>query len=968
MQKPVLTCLLLCLSIPLSVHSQRMATGRVKPTPAKERMDGLAAREAASARSLVANLPLRSAGPSVMSGRVTDIEVSPSDPTRFYVAYASGGLWETTNNGQSFSPLFDQEASMTIGDIAVDWTHGETIWVGTGESNSSRSSYAGTGIYKSMDGGKSWRHLGLAETHHTGRIILHPDSPDIAWVGAIGHLFSSGPDRGVYKTTDGGRNWTRVLYVDDNTGCIDLVMHPGQPSTLYAAMWHRQRRAWNFIEGGTTSSIYKSTDGGITWDNITKGDNGFPAGKGVGRIGLSIFPGDPSVLYALLDNQFRREPEPEKPGPFRLTKDTLRTMTREAFLALSDTVIGEYLEENGFPREYSAERVRGMVAADSIRPSALAEYLEDSNSLLFDTDVTGAEVYRSEDGGRTWKKMNADYLDRVYNTYGYYFGLIRVSPADRNKIYIGGVPMLRSLDGGVTFEPINADNMHVDHHALWVSPDRDGHLVIGNDGGINLSYDDGETYYKANSPPVGQFYTIQVDMDKPYNIYGGLQDNGVWTGPSGYTAGPAWHSTGRYPWKWILGGDGMQIMVDGRDNNTVYTGYQFGFYFRIDKSTGSMKSIRPVHRLGERPLRFNWQTPIWLSAHNQDILYMGSNKFHRSMNRGDDFTELTGDLTRGGRKGDVAYGTLTTIHESPLRFGLIYTGTDDGLVHVSRDAGYTWKNISRGLPPDFWIRRVVASAFDTATVYACLNGHTWDHFGSYLYTSTNYGRSWKRIGLDLPAEPVNVVREDPVNRDLLYVGTDHGLYISLNRGKSFMRMDNGIPAAPVHDLVIHPRDRELAVATHGRSIFVADVSPLQQMTDTLVEKPLHVFHPGKVTWSRHWGRQAASWQEANEPESKFCYYTGTPGMVTMTLLSDSGLTLWQTRDTAEAGLNFVSCDLSVDSAMADAYRSERENGEGPVEADNGRYYLLPGSYTLLAENQDGLRAKAVLEIRKKKKD
>ena len=354
-----------------------------------------------------------------------------------------------------------------------------------------------------------------------------------------------------------------------------------------------------------------------------------------------------------------------------------------------------------------------MVRTDSIKPAALVEFLEDANSLLFDTDVKGAEVYRSIDAGKSWQRTHDDYLDNLFNTYGDYFGQIRVAPNNPDKIFIVGVPILVSEDGGKNFKSIDASNMHGDYHAFWINPAKDGDMIVGNDGGLNISYDNGKTYFKANTPAVGQFYAINVDIDKPYNVYGGLQDNGVWYGPSTYKADMGWYDGGQYPYKFILGGDGMQVMVDTRDNNTVYTGFQFGYYYRINKNTRETKSIKPKHKLGERPLRFNWQTPIWLSQHNQDIIYLGSNKFHRSMNKGDDFKTLTGDLTRGGKKGDVSYGTITTIHESPLKFGLIYIGTDDGLIHVSQDAGYTWKRISDNLPQNIWISRVIASAFDT---------------------------------------------------------------------------------------------------------------------------------------------------------------------------------------------------------------------------------------------------------------
>ncbi|MDX1547873.1 MAG: glycosyl hydrolase, partial [Rhodothermales bacterium] len=751
----------------------------VAATPAEARLRGFAQRQRLFGSSLVANVPFDNIGPTVMSGRVVDVDVNPADPTHLYVAYASGGLWETTNNGLSFAPRFDDQAVMTLGDIAVDWAHGGTIWAGTGENNSSRSSYAGTGVYRSDDGGATWQHRGLAETHRTGRILIHPDDPNTVWVAALGALYASSPHRGVYRTTDGGETWTQTLFVDDDTGVVDLVLDPSNPDVLYAASWHRERRAWNFVEGGEGSGIWKSEDGGRTWTRLTTEGSGFPAGPHVGRIGLAIHPS--GVLYALLDNQARRpdDDEEDEDAPV-LTRDALRTMSKEQVLAVAEEDLEAYLRENGFPAAYTAQSVLEMIRNDEIAPVALVEYLEDANQQLFDTPVIGPEVYRSDDGGATWTRTHDDFIDGLYYSYGYYFGEIRVAPDDARRIYIMGVPILKSEDGGQTFASINEPNVHVDHHALWVSPSRPGHLVNGNDGGLNISYDDGATWYKANTPSVGQFYAVQVDDADPYHVYGGLQDNGVWDGPHTYRHSVGWHGSGDYPYDRLLGGDGMQVEIDTRSNDVVYTGFQFGNYFRIEKGTGVRSAIKPSHELGERPLRFNWQSPIHLSRHNQDILYFGSNKVHRSFDRGETWETLSDDLTQGGRPGDVPYGTLTSLDESPLRFGVLYAGSDDGLVHVTRDAGASWQRISDGLPQDLWVSRVEASHHDPARVYVALNGYRWDHFDAYVYRSDDYGQSWTRLGTDLPAEPVNVVLEDPHNPDLLFVGTDHALYASLD--------------------------------------------------------------------------------------------------------------------------------------------------------------------------------------------
>ncbi|NUO00512.1 MAG: glycosyl hydrolase [Saprospiraceae bacterium] len=935
-------------------------------TPALERIKSYDQRKALENNSIVNTVPFRSAGPSVQSGRVVDLDVSPDDPSHFYVAYASGGLWKTVNNGTSFIPLFDKEMVMTIGDIAVDWKR-NIIWVGAGEVNSSRSSYSGTGLFRSDNGGKSWKHLGLGESHHIGRIILHPTDPNTLWVAVLGHLYSPNQERGVYKTTDGGKTWKRTLFVNDNTGAVDLVVDPSNPNVLYASMWERSRRAWDFVESGKGSGIHKSIDGGNTWTLLTATDkSGFPHGEGAGRIGLAITRDKgKTVLLAAIDNYFRRPKEAEEEQV--LTKDKLRSISKEDFLKLEKYLIKEYLQSNGFPQKYTVDKVIDMVRKEEIKPLALVEYVEDANSLLFDTPVIGLEIYRSDNEGTTWQKTHKGYLEDVYNSYGYYFGQVRVAPNNPQKVYVYGVPVLRSEDGGKTFKNINGDNVHVDHHDLWINPKRPGHLILGNDGGINISYDDGEHWIKCNTPPVGQFYAVAVDMAKPYNIYGGLQDNGVWKGPANYEASTEWHGTGHYPFEELLGGDGMQVAVDTRDNETIYTGFQFGNYFRINKKSGEFKRISPKQDLGERPLRWNWQAPIHLSVHNQDILYMGSNKLHRSFNKGDEFSDISGDLTSGGRKGDVAYATLASIHESPMRFGLIYTGSDDGLVHVTRDGGFSWKNISSGLPELMWVSRVQASKFEEGRVYVSLNGYRWDNFDPMLYVSENYGETWTRIGSNLPLEPINVVREDPENPDLLYVGTDHGLYISLNRGKDFMRMHNEMPDVSVHDLVIHPREREALIGTHGRSLYIARVKELQQLRDTVLAKPVFAFEVDKMRAGR-WGNNT-SWFKSDPPQLDIPVYANAAGKAKLTLQTEKGLTLHEWETDCRKGLNYLSYDLTISGQNREEYNKwlneKTKPGERQVNvkpAKDGKTYLAKGAYKVLIDlNGAKAETKVVLE-------
>jgi photosystem II stability/assembly factor-like uncharacterized protein len=395
-----------------------------------------------------------------------------------------------------------------------------------------------------------------------------------------------------------------------------------------------------------------------------------------------------------------------------------------------------------------------------MEPAEAKKIMQDANAALFETEVIGAEVYKSIDGGKTWKKTHSDYIDDFYYSYGYYFGRIAVDLSNSDKLYVSGVPIIKSDDGGKTFVSINRENVHADHHIVWVNPKKAGHLINGNDGGLNISYDDGANWIKCNPHGVSQFYHVNVDYQKPYNIYGGMQDNGVWVGPNNYEYSVEWHQEGRYPYESILGGDGMQTQIDNRNPSIVFTGFQFGNYYRIDRSNESRKYIAPKAKKEEKPLRFNWQTPILLSSHNQDILYLGSHYLHRSFNQGDTWSVISPDLTQGGKDGNVPYGTISTLSESPFQFGLLYTGSDDGLVHVSKDAGASWQKISDSFPKDLWVSRVVASRHQKERVFVTLNGYRSDDFTPYIYVSEDYGQTWKSIAANIPTAAVNVIIED----------------------------------------------------------------------------------------------------------------------------------------------------------------------------------------------------------------
>lgn len=916
-------------------------------TSAETITQALKQKKALAKTSLVKNVAFENIGPTVMSGRVTDLAINPKNPTEFYVGYASGGVWHTVNNGTTFTPILDTSETQNVGDIAVDWTN-RTIWVGTGENNSSRSSYAGIGVLKSTDNGKTWQNMGLTDSHHIGRILINPNNPDEIVIGATGHLYSPNQERGIYKTMDGGKTWSQTLFVDDTSGIIDVQTSPNNFNLMFASSWTKDRKAWNFDGNGNNSAIYKSTDAGNTWTKVSTKESGFPTGNGVGRIGLAVYNDD--IIYALHDSQFRRPSEENKETSNTLTKEDFKSMTTETFLALNDKKLNGFLKLNGFQEKYRANNVKQMVRSGNVKPIDLAKYLEDANSMLFDSPVIGAEVYKSINGGTTWQKTHKDYIDDLYYSYGYYFGEIRVDPQDENGIYILGVPILKSKDGGKTFTSISAENVHADHQALWVNPKKSGHLINGNDGGLNMSYDDGENWEKLNVNAVGQFYSINVDNEKPYNVYGGLQDNGVWFGAHNSREDKRWHQSGQYPWKSIMGGDGMQIQIDSRNHNIVYTGYQFGNYYKLNLETEEDTYIQPKHELGENPYRFNWQTPILLSPHNQDILYLGGNKLMRSMNQGNDWTAISEDLTNGGKKGNVAYGTLASISESPFQFGLIYTGSDDGLIHVTKNSGGNWTNISSTLPKDLWVSRVIASQHKKERVYVTLNGYRWDDFKVYAYMSNDYGQTWKNISATIPSSPVNVIKEDPVNENILYLGTDNGAYVSFNQGQSWESFNKGLPNVAVHDIIIQPEAKDLLLGTHGRSIYKTNVSELQLMDSNIMAKGITLFKADNIRHSSRWGSSWGTWYDTFEPEIELAFYTNVSEEKTIKVLSEKGTLLNEMKVTSDKGFNYTTYDLTLTEKGRKALLKENTSIE-IEKAKNDMYYLPKGTYTIQIDTE-----------------
>jgi len=921
------------LSISLSLISSFVVFSQPNPTDAESIINAYENKEVLVQSSRVKNIEFRNIGPTIMSGRVVALEVNPQDPTKFYVAYASGGVWYTDNNGTSFDSISDDWPTQNIGEIAMDWNNG-ILWVGTGENNSSRSSYSGIGILKTNADGSNWKNVGLHDSHHIGKILINPENSNHVVIGVTGHLYSKNINRGVYVTKDGGKNWDRTLYINDVSGIIDMSETPGDFNIMYATSWEKDRKAWNFDEDGYSSGIYKSIDGGDNWSLISNDESGFPTGTGIGRIGIAIF--DKDIAYAVVDNQNFRE-STEKEEDQGLTKESFVGMTLENFNKISADDLRAFLRSNRFPSKYKPDAIKKDINDGKLKPDDLYRYLVNANSELFDTPIIGAEVYKSENGGKTWAKTHDSFLDGVYNTYGYYFGKIHVDPSNSQKIYTYGVPILTSDDGGKTFYRIGKENVHADHHDLWINPDKPGHLINGNDGGVNITYDDGKNWIKNNSTEVGQFYAINVDNQTPYNVYGGLQDNGVWMGPHNSLENKRWNMTGQYPWKGILGGDGMEVQIDNRNPNIVFTGSQFGFYARLDLDTERRKSIKPIHELGNSPFRFNWQTPILLSPHNQDVLYLGSNFLHKSSNQGDDWETISEDLTSGGKKGNVPYGTITTISESPVKEGVLYTGSDDGFVYVSKNSGKTWKNISGNLPKELWVSNVYASNHDEKVVYLSLDGYRWDNFSPYLFQSKNYGKTWESISSNLPDSPINVVIEDNVNEDILYVGNDHGVYISLDQGKTWEPFNKGLTSAAVHDLVIQEEKQHLLVGTHGRSIYLADIALIQNHDIDNQQSDIKIFDVKDVRFSERWGTKRSTDKNYYTPSLKFSIFSKSSHNASFDIINNEKDILFSKSISLNKGYNFIDYNLTIlDDADIDLND----------KSQNGKYYLQKGVYSI----------------------
>jgi len=804
---------------------------------------------------MLQSVEYRSIGPTRQSGRFVDFEVPAQQPFTFYAATGSGHLWKTVNNGITFEPLFTNEPVFSIGDIAVAPSNPDILYLGSGEANSSRSTYWGNGVYKSTDGGKTWTNVGLPESHHIGRVVVHPTNPDIVWVAALGHLYSDNEERGIYKTTDGGRAWRKVLGPQVRgrfIGAVDVAMDPSNPQVLYAATYDKVRLPFTFDLGGPGSRVYKSTDGGENWTMLT---NGLPAGM-LGRIGIGVYLRDPRILYLTIENANKRG------------------------------------------------------VSDENRYRELQEH-KSSNGMI------GGEIYRSDDGGQSWRKVSPDSMS-VGGAPAYYYGQIIVDPNVADVVHVLSASSFGSKDGGRTWDrrPLGFGG---DDHALWIDPANSKHMILGYDHGLGITFDGGDNWYHPDFQSLAQFYAVDYDMSHPYRVAGGLQDNGSHMGPS---TNPAGGPVRFEMWDRVGGGDGMYNAFDRCTNRHVYNESQFGPLTRLDLWSGERKSIR----FSDDSLRYNWNAPILVSPHDCNVIYHAANKLLRSSFRGESWEVISPDLTKAdprtlttgkGGDGNIQYATISTIDESTLVPGLIWVGTDDGNVQMTRDAGQTWTLLNDRIPnqPGYWVSRVEASHHSPGTAYVSFTGYRNDDFRPFLYKTTDFGQTWTSMVGNLPNEPVNVIREHFGNPNLLFVGTEFRVFISTDGGASWTSMKNNMPVNPVHDLKIHPRENDLIVATHGRGIYIADISALSQVTPAVLAQNAYFFQPeSKVRWIAD---DRANWASSNydgqsEPRAIVLYYNlraAAGGDVTFTVYQGD-LAIAEITASGQPGLHKVQWDMN----------------------------------------------------------
>ena len=839
-------------------------------------------------------LAWREIGPTIMSGRVSDLAVVEADPRIFYVGTATAGVWRTRNAGVTFEALFTDQATASIGDVTVAPSNPNVVWVGTGEPQNRQSSPYGNGVYRSLDGGDSWTHLGLEATHHIARIQVHPSDPDVAYVAAVGHLWGPNPERGVFKTTDGGRTWQHVLRVDDDTGASDLVMHPTDPNTLFAAMYQRRRRAWGFNGGGPGSGIYRTLDGGANWSELTAG---LPQGD-KGRIGIDIHRANPNFVCAIVEADAR--------GPGQ-----------------------------GFGGGGGRDAQNG--------------------------------VYCSTDRGESWEHRSTT------NNRPMYYSQIRIDPNDAERIYLGGSSLYRSSDGGRNFTADAASGVHLDHHALWIDPADSDHLLLGSDGGVSVSWDRSDSWYQFRNLPISQFYEIGVDMRDPYHVCGGLQDNGSWCAPSDTRSNQGIRTR---DWYNVGSGDGFFTVMHPTDPTTMFAESQGGNLIRVNLTTMERTRIRPLSRPeADAPdtatgsqLRWNWDTPMLLSAHDPNVVYAGANVLFRSPDLGHSWQAVSGDLTHAidrdtlslmgvagsepqmsRNDGRSNYGNLTAVAESPLDAAVLWAGADDGRLSVTRDGGESWTDVTQNvpeLPPFTYVTRLVASHAGAGAAYAAFDGHRSDDFAAYLYATDDFGENWRPITDGLPESPLNALAQHPRRADLLFAGNEVGVYVSLNGGGSWMRLANGLPTVPVDDIKIHPRENDLVIGTHGRGIWIMDdIGPLEELTTEVHASPVHLFRTRTATsynlyrpqgWTPgifaadnpEYGARiryllGEGWDDSAGSDEEGSDDAGSDGEdaegseVTVTILDARGTTVRELDGSTVPGLNELGWDLRLQAPGAD---------------------------------------------------
>ena len=872
----VVVCLL---GIPFTLDSGRCFAQEADPQSQAAKDQAKSPIESAFSR-----LEWRSIGPANMGGRVADVEGIPGDPNIVYVATASGGLWKTTNGGVTWKPILERQGTISIGDIALAPSNPDVVWVGTGESNVRNSVSFGDGVYKSTDGGKTWQHMGLKDSERISAIVISPQNPEVVYVGALGHAFGPNEERGVFMTTDGGKTWTKTLYIDNQHGVADLEIDPTNPNILYAGMWSFERKPWTHRSGSEKGGVYKSIDGGRTWNKLT---NGLP--KLIGRIGVRVAPSNPNIVYAIVE---------AKEGT----------------------------------------------------------------------------LYRSDDRGETFKMVSKD--ERIVSR-GFYYTRVRVDPTNENHIYAVASTLFTSIDGGKTFRSITSKT-HIDYHALWLDPKNPKRMWNGQDGGIAVSYDGGESWESVYNIPAGQFYQIHADNRLPfYYIMGGLQDNGAWTGPS-RTREPA--GIMNDDWRMVSFGDGFYIVNNPDDPELYVSESQGGDIVRTDFRSREQQAVNPWGRgsgdgpaLGEK-YRFNWNAPIILSPHDKNTLFFGGNVVFKSTDFGKTWQQISPDLTTNDPEkqkdagGPVAFentgaeyhSTIISLAESPVQKGQIWAGTDDGNIQQTLDGGKTWTKIAgnfRDLQrPSLPVSHIEPSTTNTQTAYVAFDGHMFDDFRPYIFKTVDGGKSWDEIAGNLPAKAyVQVVREDPKNPNLLYAGTELGLFVSYSGGKLWMPLNlKNLPNVSVHDIIIHPRENDLIIATHGRSIWIFDdVSPIQQMNQTILNSNAHLFpvRPALrfATRFTRYGIGDKVFTGPNPPYGSLItyYLKDKPDDKTtfkVEILDQNGKLVQElTKPAKDKGMNRMTWNLRLGGAEVRRPPTEEETAfTGPPRGPQ----VLPGGYTV----------------------